>query len=474
VTHRHTHASLPSPGERAHLRAERRRWRRHKLALVLAAVPLLIGGVVTAAMAAPPAHGPVGPVDPGGPVLGATFGATASAAGPGASPTASAGPPTAAADPDCTLTVPAAPLTAAGLATPYQLSASDPGRGPCHEADPAQTAFVQATVYDPATGALSVYAPLVVDAGRRPALAPVVPALPAGAVVGIWFGFNGGNLTLRSAGGALSGAHCVDGADGSVFGQYAYCDAPAFFAAVDRGIAAHKVTVPALGTARDGRPCPSTRDFALVDQDQSDNVQTQYLAAPAGATAQDTPAARARLRGAAVLSNPSDNALLVSFVDPALGCTPWTVRDLAAGGTSPSMALDEIQANADQGATAALVPLDDPMTLLGGVWSTTKTNLYRAGVDQPALPAGQTPKVYCRDLSAIQAARLQLDAHRFAAAPSPDPAAATNLLAFLGDRLHTSFTELGCGAFGPGNPVSSEKIDSAGAVTAVVFARPTT
>jgi hypothetical protein len=32
------------------------------------------------------------------------------------------------------------------------------------------------------------------------------------------------------------------------------------------------------GKARDGLPCPTVRDFAVVDQDQSDNVNTHYLA----------------------------------------------------------------------------------------------------------------------------------------------------------------------------------------------------
>ncbi len=349
------------------IRDDRRSRRRRAFLLILAALPLLVGGVVTAAIAAPPAPGPVRPVP-------------------------------AAANPDCTLAVPAAALTARGLATPYQLSATNPAKGPCHEANPAQTAFVQATVYNPATGALSVYDPLVVDAGRRAAVAPIAPVLPAGAVVGIWFGDNGNNLTLRSAGSGLRLAHCVAGLGKSVFGQYAYCNAAAFYAAVKSGIAAHKLTVPAVGTANDGKPCPTTRDFSIVDQDQSDNVTTQYLVTGSGRTAQNTRADAARLPGAKVLSNPSDNALVDTFVDPALGCTPWTAPDLDGGGTATSLALDEIQANADQAAPAALVPLNDPMTMVGAATSASKTNLYRAGVDQPSLPAGESPKRYCRDM----------------------------------------------------------------------------
>jgi hypothetical protein len=415
------------------------RWRRHKFLLIVAALPLLIGGAVTAAIAAPPQPGPVRPI--------------------------------ATSNPNCTLTIPNAPLTARGLATPYILSATTPVAGPCHEANLAQSAFVQATVYDPATGALSVYDPLVTDVGHRPAVTPLVPTLPAGAVVGIWFGYNGNDLTIRSAGGVgLAVNHCVNGLGKSVFTQFAYCDAAAFFSAVRTGIAEHKVTVPALGTASDGKPCPSTRDFSIVDQDQSDNVTTQYLVTRSGRVAQNTRANAGRLRAARVLSNPSDNALVDTFVDPALGCTPWSVRNLDGGGTATSLALDEIQANADQAAPAALVPLNDPMTTVGGASSITKTNLYRVGVDQPALPAGQTRKNYCRDMDTIQSARLQLDENTFSNAASPDPAAATNLFTFLANRLSGSFQSLGCARFGLTNPVSSESVDDAGAVAAVTFA----
>src|SRR5215469_2229434 len=93
-------------------------------------------------------------------------------------------------NPNCTLIVPANPLTAQGLATPYQLTATDPAAGPCNEANANQTAFVQGAVIDPATGQVSIYDPLVIDAGSQPAVPPTVPTLPAGGVVAVWFGFN--------------------------------------------------------------------------------------------------------------------------------------------------------------------------------------------------------------------------------------------------------------------------------------------
>ncbi|HLQ30832.1 MAG TPA: hypothetical protein VK140_16480, partial [Ktedonobacteraceae bacterium] len=191
---------------------------------------------------------------------------------------------------DCSLIVPANPLSAQGLATPYRLAATDAAKGPCNEGNAAQAAFVQGAVIDPATGNISIYNPLVIDKGTQPAIAPVVPMLPKGAIVGIWFGFNGNTLTLRDSNNSLQDGHCVNGLPGSIFGQVSYCNAAAFFQAANRAIQAGKLVPPALGKAKDGLPCPTTRDFSIVDQDQSDNVTTFYLITPSGKIAQDTKA----------------------------------------------------------------------------------------------------------------------------------------------------------------------------------------
>ena len=95
------------------------------------------------------------------------------AAAPAAAAAAAAAP-----NPDCTLIVPENPLTATGLATPYKLVATDPNGGPCNEANTAQSAFVEAAVFNPANSTISVYHPLVIDNGTKPAVAPVVPTLP--------------------------------------------------------------------------------------------------------------------------------------------------------------------------------------------------------------------------------------------------------------------------------------------------------
>jgi hypothetical protein len=180
---------------------------------------------------------------------------------------------------DCTLIVPDSPLSASGLATPYQLTGPG-GQGPaasgCTESNPDLQAFVQATILDPATGRLSVYEPLVVTQGSAPAVAPVRPRLPPQAVVNVMVGFNGGSLRLAGAGpGTLTGADCVNGLGNSLFGQVSYCNSVAFYAAADQAIAAGQLHIPASGRSPlTGQPCPTSRSFQLVDQDPSDNVTT--------------------------------------------------------------------------------------------------------------------------------------------------------------------------------------------------------
>src|SRR2546425_9064955 len=58
---------------------------------------------------------------------------------------------------DCALIVPSNPLSAQGLATPYQFVATNTANGACHESNTAQAAFVQGAVLDPVTGQISVY-----------------------------------------------------------------------------------------------------------------------------------------------------------------------------------------------------------------------------------------------------------------------------------------------------------------------------
>ncbi len=354
-------------------------------------------------------------------------------------------------NPNCTLIVPDNPLTAQGLATPYQLVATDKNQGPCHEANADQSAFVQGAVLDPATGQVSIYNPLVIDKGSKPAIAPVVPQLPANAVVALWFGFNGDMLTLKGQHQqTLAHANCVNGLGDNVFGQFAYCNAVQFFQTAQALMQAGMLTPPPLGMAKDGMPCPTVRDFSVVDQDQSDNVTTTYLITQKGRVAQNTAANAAALANAQPQVNASDNRLLDAGIDAALGCTPWMAPDLADNGKLvPALPLNELQAAAGQQAPVAIVPLGDPMVLNNGNTSRAKTNLYRAGVDQPPVQNGNgSTKTYCQNLLQVGAARLKLDMPLTINRPSPDAAAANNLFTFLAQRFSFTFSNQGLNCTG--------------------------
>ncbi|GHO92691.1 hypothetical protein KSF_027390 [Reticulibacter mediterranei] len=347
---------------------------------------------------------------------------------------------------NCTLIVPRNPLSAAGLATPYILKATNPADGPCLQANPMQSAFVQAAVVNPKTGFLAVYDPLVIDQRTRPAARPVIPFIPTGSVVGIWFGFNGAVLTLQGEqANTLAQSNCVNGIPGSPFGQFAYCNAVRFFAAAHQGIKVGNIVPPALGRDRKGLICPTTRSFFIVDQDQSDNVTTSYLIAPNGRLAQNTVANRVALRNATVLTNPSDNRLLIS-VDATLGCTPWMRPDLAdPGHLTTALPLNELQAAVRQPAPVALIPFNDPMVLVMKnntfVPNLTKLNLFRVGVDQPVAQTlgDASPRPYCINLMQVAPPRLAINAPLLGRGATPDAAVGNTLFTFMAQRYVNTF-----------------------------------
>src|ERR1022692_4452146 len=398
---------------------------------------------------------------------------------PTASASASATTPVAVANVSCNLIVPADPLSAAGLATPWQLTGTGgmtPAASGCTMANAANLgAFVQATVLDPAAGTLAVYEPLVITQGTTPAAAPVVPTLPANAIVTIDIGFNGTNLTLMGATPtALQQGFCDNGLPGSIFGQVSFCNGVAFFAAANKDIAAGMLVVPATGTSpKTGQACPTTRSFTMTDQDQSDNVTSKYLLNGNGQTAQFNTANVGVLAGAQTLVNGSDNALISFFLDPTLGCTPFMAPDLSHNGMlSTSQTLDEMSAAKNQVAPIALVPENDEMTLVNGAFSATKTNLYRAQIGQDPISAANdaadSPQNYCQNLVNIQSVFLNNNQALLATGGTPVAAIGNNLLTFLANRANMSFTNLNCGNFGLTNPFTVT-LDGNGVAIAATF-----
>jgi len=372
----------------------------------------------------------------------------------------------AAASMNCTVSVPANPLTAAGLATPFQL-----GDGCTWANGGTEGVFIDATILAP-NGQLQVYNPLVINQGSTPAVAPVAPTIAAGSQVILSFGFNGNALALVGPG--VRQGNCIDAFGNSIINQTPQCNAANFYRMANAEIARGTLTVPPTGTGQDGQACQTTRDFGMIDQDQSDNAVASYLFdAATGQSAQATAANAAAMANATTEANGSDNGLLDKFLDPALGCTPFTAPNTTnPAGQSASQALNELSARANQKGTIALVPVNDPQTLVGGNFSIGKTNAYRIETDQPQLPfrtnTSRNAAQYCQNMVNIQTPRLKLDAAMETGTASPVPALGNNLANFLAARLSGSFGNLNCQNFGLTNPVTLT-VDGNGVATAATF-----
>jgi len=317
---------------------------------------------------------------------------------------------------------------------------------------------------------------LVISKGATPAASPVLPTLPANAIVALWFGYDGDTLTLQANPGVLDSAGCVNGTrNGGLFGQYAYCNAPSFFWAAQHAIRRGKLVVPPLGTATDGKPCPTTHDFFVVDQDPSDNLPASFLVTQTG-IAQSTQANIALFQGATLVRNPSDEGLLAKFIDPAIGCTPWKAPDLSDPGQMvPALALNELQAGAWQDGAVALVPAGDPMVLHGNSHDLFKVDAYRVGVDQPLafFPGQASTSDYCRNMINIAPPRLLANQAALTAAPSPVPADGNNLFTFMAQRFVASFDILDCGTLlNVADPISFTTDANGVAISATINAMP--
>jgi hypothetical protein len=372
----------------------------------------------------------------------------------------------AAASTNCTVSVPANPLSAQGLASPWVL-----GDGCTWANGGTEGVFIDATILAP-NGQIQVYNPLVINQGTTPAVAPVAPTIAAGSQVILSLGFNGNALALVGAG-AQQG-NCIDAFGNSLINQTPQCNAANFYRLANAEIAQGTLTVPPAGTGQDGQACQTTRDFALIDQDQSDNAVASYLFDPAtGQSAQATASNAGAMANATVEQNGSDNGLLDKFVDPALGCTPFTAPNPTnPAGSSASQALNELSARQNQKGTIALLPVSNPQLLVGGQFSLGKTNAYRVETDQPRLAAttntSRNAARYCQNMVNIQAPRLKVDAAMETGTASPVPALGNNLATFLAARLSGSFGNLNCQNFGLTNPVTLT-LDGNGVATDATF-----
>ncbi|KAF9146956.1 hypothetical protein BGX30_000040 [Mortierella sp. GBA39] len=362
----------------------------------------------------------------------------------------------------CFLKVPKNPLTRHGLASPYILK-----KGNCDQTVADQQVFVEALVFDIDANTFSVYHPLVINEGTKPAIAPVVPHLPKNSIVGLWFGANSNSVTLT---GDIK--DCVNGLSSTdVFGQVAFCNAHKFFQAVQIAKDAGKVIIPHLGKDRNGDPCPTTRHFGIIDQDQSDNVITTYLQSKGGYFAQATKANRNKLKKFTEIANGSDNALVADFLDPSLNCRPFKAPSLMESGVQlGSMGLNELHAT-HQHAPIALIPSSDPMVLSNNNPSIKKVNAYRRGVNQHLITNlnQASAKAYCVNFGNVAPGYIQKIAKFIKGGPTPDAGAATNLLTFMGQRYAASWVNLGCDKILKKTSDITVTTDKGGVATEVYF-----
>ncbi len=288
------------------------------------------------------------------------------------------------------------------------------------------------------------------------------------------FGFNGTNLTqVGATPDALAQGRCVDGTAGSIFGQVSFCNGTGFFRAAFRADAGGPAANPGHGfLGQDRAALPHDAQLHLIDQDQSDNVTTQYLLTANGQTAQDNAANQAALAGATTINNGSDNALLDAFLDPTIGCTPFEEPDLSNAGTpGTSQALDELSAARSQRNPIALVPENDEMVLVNSAFSVPKTDLYRAEVGQPPVSpfnGAAARRTTARTWSTCRPRSWPATRPCWPPAPRRCPGSGNNLLTFMANRLNMSFTNLNCQNFGLTDSVTVT-LDGNGAATAATF-----
>jgi len=224
----------------------------------------------------------------------------------------------------------------------------------CDQSNPNEISFVEGLIYDRDKKSFSIYNPLIINYGTHPAINPTPPLLPTNATIGLWFGSN--NNLIQLTGPGVTQGKCIYGVivggQLSLFGQFAYCNAPHFFSIVN----ATKPFIPPLGKTKVGTPCLSTRHFGLVDADSSDNVLTKYIVTGNKQLAQYSTSNLIMILNKTTASSSSTSSLstmtvsnggderLLTLLQDIEGCSGFTAPDLANNNVmTGSLALNELQ-----------------------------------------------------------------------------------------------------------------------------------
>jgi hypothetical protein len=324
--------------------------------------------------------------------------------------------------------------------TPYQLS----GAG-CNQAQILMSRFVHAVILNTDNGGVALYNPLVITAGTTPEVAPVpVNFTVNNHVVGIWMGSNSNTLALTNTVGITNGI-CAAGTLNSPFGQFAFCNVQAFWKAMELVRAQGLLAVPPIGIGPDGLPCPTVRDYFVVDMDPDDGVPTTYLITANGNPIQKT-LNNMKLNIQGEIANDGDHHLVSAFVAPATGCQQWLVSDLADPGVKRNaLPMNVLQAVYYQPMPVEFLPNTDPMTTTLGAPDIVKLNLYRKGIYQPQINnlVEADPAVFCRNYVNITVPRLRTLSTMLKNTVSP-AGVGTNLFDFMKTRCSATYAALNC------------------------------
>lgn len=345
---------------------------------------------------------------------------------------------------NCLIIIPEDPLNG-GLFKPWYIF-NETQEDECSQYNPKTSVFIEATILDKDSGEIFVYNPLVVNKNDIPEVFPNSLKLPINNIVTIHFGCNCNSLKFVYSPQVVQG-NCINGLNSSVFGQFAYCNSIIFFKSINESIKNGKVNIPKVGLTLKGDFCPTIRNFAVVDQDQSDNLLSSYIITTNFKVAQNTLYNRNNLSVLTYVSNGSDNRLLNAFILPALSCESFTAPDFEDRNiTKSSLVLNELHASNNPTDNDALIPPFNPMTLVSDEESLDKVNLYRLGVNMNIL---QNLDInlnynYCKSLSRIAPNFFIKYGLEFSLASSPDSYTANNLLNFLVLRFENTWNILGC------------------------------
>jgi len=269
-------------------------------------------------------------------------------------------------------------------------------------------------------------------------------------VVGIWIGSNSNTLALvNGLQNGIANGNCIFGSTvgGAVnaFGQFAHCNAAAFWKAVEFVRAQGLLPVPPIGLAIDGQPCPTIRDYSVVDMDPDDGVPTTYLVTVNGNVIQKT-LNNMKLNIQGEIANDGDHHLVSAFVQAATMCNGWLIADLADPGVKrPALPMNTLQAVYFQGMPVEKLPVTDPMTTVNGNADMIKNNLYRLGIYQPQINnlIEGDPAVFCRFYGNITFHRMTSLAVQLKNTISPAGGGMT-LFTFMKTRASTTYAALNC------------------------------